>query len=440
MDEALVCYREALRLRPDYAEAHSNLVYGLNYHPGYDADAILAEARRWHRDHAAPLATCHHPHENDRDPDRRLRVGYVSNDFRDHPAAHLVLPLLSNHDRAEVEVYCYAGVVRPDRFTARFRSHADVWRSTVGVSDARFAALIRGDRVDVLVDLTLHMEGSRLLTFARRPAPVQVTWFGYPGTTGLSAIDYRLTDPHLDPPGETDGHYVERSVRLPETFWCYDPLAEDALEVNELPALAGEPFTFGCLNNFCKVNAVSLDLWSSVLRAIPGSRFVLLAPAGQARDRVRAHFERERIDGERLEFVDRQSRQGYLRTYHRIDVGLDPVPYNGHTTSLDAAWMGVPTLTVVGRTVVGRAGLSLLRSLGLPELAAESADEFVAIAAGLAGDRPRLAELRAGLRTRMARSPLMDGARFARGVEAAFRQMWRDRCKTDSAITDRPHA
>jgi protein O-GlcNAc transferase len=429
LDEAVACYREALPLTPDYAEAHSNLVYSLLYHPGYDAAAILREARCWHQRHAEPLVPSHRPHENDPDPDRRLRVGYVSSDFRDHPAAFILMPLFSNHDRGQFEVYCYSGVTRPDRFTDRFRAHADAWRGTVGLGNDRLAKLIRGDRIDVLVDLTLHMEGSRLLAFARCPAPVQVTWFGYPGTTGLSAVGYRLTDSHLDPPGETAALYAERSVRLPDTFWCYDPFAEDGLQVNELPALASEPFTFGCLNNFCKVNGGSLSLWAAVLRAVPGSRLLLLAPAGPTRDRVRAHLEREGVGGERVAFVERQPRPEYLRTYQRVDLALDPLPYNGHTTSLDAAWMGVPTVTLVGQTVVGRAGLSLLRNLALPELAAQSPDEYVAIAAALAGDRPWLARLRAGLRGRMASSPLMDGPRFAGGVEAAYRQMWRDWCR-----------
>jgi predicted O-linked N-acetylglucosamine transferase (SPINDLY family) len=289
--------------------------------------------------------------------------------------------------------------------------------------------MIRGDRIDVLVDLNLHMAGSRLLTFARRPAPIQVTWLGNPGTTGLSAIDYRLTDPHIDPPGETDAHYAERSVRLPDSFWCYDPLTDAGPEINELPALSGEPFTFGCLNNFTKVNAGSLTLWSVLLRATPGSRLLLLAPSGQPRDRVLVHLEREGVGKERVAFVDRQPRAEYLRTYHRIDLSLDPLPYNGHNTSLDAAWMGVPTVTLVGPTAVGRAGLSLLRNLGLPNLAAQSPEEYVAIAAGLAGDLSRLAGLRESLRGRMATSPLMDGPRIARGVEAAYRQMWHDWCR-----------
>jgi protein O-GlcNAc transferase len=271
--------------------------------------------------------------------------------------------------------------------------------------------------------------GSRLLAFARRPAPVQVTWFGYPGTTGLSAIDYRLSDPHLDPPGETDDCYSEQTVHLPDTFWCYDPLTDDEQEASELPAQTGESFTFGCLNNFSKVNAGVLDLWAAVLREVPGSRLLLLAPAGHARDRVRAHLEREGLSGLRVGFVDRQSRQKYLHCYSRVDVALDPLPYNGHTTSLDAAWMGVPTITQIGTTVVGRAGWSILNNLGLRELAAKTPAEYVAIAARLAGNLTRLRELRATLRARLRASPLMDGKRFARHMEDAYWKMWCKWCR-----------
>jgi predicted O-linked N-acetylglucosamine transferase (SPINDLY family) len=433
IDEAVACYRQALHLAPDCIEAHSSLVFNLHYHPGCDAAALLREARRWNQCHAEPLEPSQRPHDNDPNPSRRLRVGYVSPDFCVHPLACFLVPLMENHDHRAVEVCCYSGVIRPDHITDRIRARADLWRNTLGLADAQLAELIRADRIDVLVDVTMHMAGNRLLVFARRPAPVQITWLGYPGTTGLSAIDYRLTDPHLDPPGATDALYAERSVHLPDTFWLYDPLADGGPEVNPLPVLTGAPFTFGCLNNFCKVNPELLALWAGVLRAAPGSQLLLLAPAGQARDRVRACLERAGIGGERIAFLDRLPRAEYLRAYQQIDLGLDPLPYNGHTTSLDAAWMGVPTITLRGRTVVGRAGLSLLRNLGLTELAAESPGEYIAIAVALAGDRPRLAELRSGLRRRLAASPLMDGPRFCRSLEMAYRGTWRHWCQGQAA-------
>jgi predicted O-linked N-acetylglucosamine transferase (SPINDLY family) len=272
------------------------------------------------------------------------------------------------------------------------------------------------------------MARNRLLVFARKPAPVQVTFAGYPGTTGLSAIDYRLTDPYLDPPGLNDRHYSEESIRLCDTFWCYDPLASEPA-VNPLPALGKGHITFGCLNNFCKINASVLKLWAQVLKAIDHSQIMIRTAEGTHRQRTLGLLEQEGITPDRVTFVASQPRPQYLELYHRIDIGLDTFPYNGHTTSLDSFWMGVPVITLVGQTVVGRAGLSQLTNLGLPELIGQTPEQYVGLAAELAGDWPRLAELRATLRARMQKSPLMDAPRFARNVEAAYRAMWRRWCE-----------
>jgi protein O-GlcNAc transferase len=428
LDEAVAEYRVALRLKPDAAQVHSNLVRALHYHPGYDQPAIGDECRRWASRHAEPLRNEIRPHANLPDPERRLRIGYVASEFRDHVDSFFTVPLLSNHDPGAFEIVCYAQVTRPDALTERLRRHADVWRDIVGLSDAQVAELVRRDGIDILVDLKLHTGDNRLLVFARKPAPVQVTWLGYPGTTGLSTIDYRLTDPYLDPPGLFDACYTEESLRLPDTFWCYDPLTEQP-PVGTLPALESGAVTFGCLNAFSKINDGCLTLWARVLRAVPGSRLLLMAPQGPARDEVLDKLERQGIAAARVAFADKRSRPGYLELYHRIDLCLDPLPYNGHTTSLDAFWMGVPTLTMPGRTVVGRAGWSQLCNLDLKELAAETPEAYVALAAGLAGDLPRLQELRRTLRPRMSQSPLMDAGRFARHIESAYRQIWRRWCQ-----------
>jgi protein O-GlcNAc transferase len=426
--EALAGYQKVLRLKPDDVIAHDNLVMLLHYHPDYDANAILQEARRWNDQHAEPLAKFCQPHENSADPERRLRIGYVSPDFCNHAGAFFTKPFLSNHDHRQVETYCYAEVARPDDVSERLRAFVDVWRTTVGLTDEQVSDMVRKDQIDILVDLALHTANNRLLVFARKPAPVQCTWLGYPGTTGLSAMDYRLTDPYLDPPGENDSHYSERSIRLPDTFWCYDPHG-DQTPVNALPALSNGLITFGCLNKFNKLNDGVLMLWARVLHAVPQSRLLLLAPNGPARDHILALLEQQGIDERRLEFVDRQPRQQYLQLYHRVDLCLDPMPVNGHTTSLDAFWMGVPTITLIGNTVMGRAGWSQLCNLGMPDLAARSPNDYVALAVQLAGDMPRLQELRATLRARMRASPLMDGKRFARHMEQAYRQMWRTWCQ-----------
>jgi predicted O-linked N-acetylglucosamine transferase (SPINDLY family) len=265
------------------------------------------------------------------------------------------------------------------------------------------------------------MSHNRLLVFARKPAPIQVTWLGYPGTTGLTVMDYRLSDPWLDPEGVGGACYSERTHRLPETFWCYDPLT-DKPTVNPLPATANGFVTFGSLNNFCKVNHAILALWAQVLAAVPHSRLVLLAPPGQARADV---IRRLGIEPERVEFVCFQPRLQYLERYHRIDIGLDTFPYNGHTTSMDSLWMGVPVLTLRGQTIVSRAGHSLLANLGLQDWVTDSPTALVERAVALARGLTELASLRAGLRSRMEKSPLMDAARFAKNIENAYWQFYR---------------
>ncbi len=257
---------------------------------------------------------------------------------------------------------------------------------------------------------------------------MQVCWLAYPGSTGLSTIDYRLSDPYLDPPGMDESVYTERTIRLPDSFWCYDPLENRNIPVNSLPAQETGVVTFGCLNNFCKMNDGTLALWAEVLRQAAGSRLVLLAPQGSARQRTTERFRQEGIDPHRIEFVPQQPRREYLKVYHRIDVGLDSFPANGHTTSLDSFWMGVPVVSLVGQTTLSRAGWCQLSNLGLRDLAAQSPEQFVRIAVELATDLPRLNELRSNLRRRMQQSPLMDAPKFARGVEAAYRRMWHTWC------------
>jgi predicted O-linked N-acetylglucosamine transferase (SPINDLY family) len=289
------------------------------------------------------------------------------------------------------------------------------------------------DRIDILVDLTMHMAKGRPLLFARRPAPVQVAWLAYPGTTGSQAIGYRLTDPWLDPIDDAgaDNRYSERSLRLPDSFWCYDPLAT-APEPGPLPAERDGYVTFGCLNNPHKLTDRTFGLWAQVLNNVPRSRLLLLLlPSGTTRDIVRKKFSQLGIDDACLTLVSYQKREDYLRTYQSIDIALDVFPYNRHTTSLDALWMGVPVVTVIGKTPASRAGYSLVSNIGLSELAATTDAGFVACATRLASDLSALGDLRSGLRARMEASPLMDGARFARGMESAFRQMWKDWCDAE---------
>jgi predicted O-linked N-acetylglucosamine transferase (SPINDLY family) len=312
--------------------------------------------------------------------------------------------------------------------TGLLRRHAKQWQNTFGLTDERMAELIREDQIDVLVDLTMHMARNRMLLFARKPAPVQVTYLAYCSTTGLETMDYRLTDPHLDPPGMNDAYYSEQSIRLPETYWCY-PMHEQSPQVGPPPAPSTGEVTFGCLNNFCKVFPAALELWIQLLRATPKSQLVLYAREGNHRQRACDLLEHEGIDPHRLKFLGRVRLSEYFKRYDQIDVGLDPFPCNGGTTTCDALWMGVPVVTLAGRTAVGRGGVSILANVGLPELIAQTPQQYVQIATDLAGDLPRLAELRRTLRARMQASPLMDAPRFARNIEAAYRQMWRNWCR-----------
>jgi protein O-GlcNAc transferase len=418
LDEAIACFRKALELDPENAATHGNLAYALNFQ-SLDARPILDECLRWNARFALPLRPLDSARRPDASP-RRLKIGYVSPDFRDHCQSLFTVPLLAHHDHEAFEVFCYSSVERPDEYTRRIEGFADVWRDVRALDDAALCEVIRGDRIDILVDLTMHMANGRPLAFARKPAPVQIAWLAYPGTTGIGAIDYRLSDPRLDPE-DFDSHYSERTLRLADSFWCYDSLTNQP-DVNPLPALERGYPTFGCLNNPCKLTQDTLQLWGGVMRGLPEAQLLLMAPPGRHRRQLLRRLGAQEIAEERVRFVEFRPRAEYLRSYHDIDLGLDTFPYNGHTTSLDSLWMGVPVVTRVGRTCVGRGGLSQLFHVGLSELAAESDAGFVSTAVAWGSDIPRLAALRQQLRARLERSPLMDAARFAGSIEDAYRR------------------
>ena len=422
LNEAMASDRRAIELDPGNAAIHSNFLYTLSFHPDFDERAILAEMKLFAAAHLGAIPAPKTPAARQPMPGRRMRIGYVSPDFRNHCQSFFTLPLLSHHDRTNYEIHCYAHLPRPDLISARLAEHADVWRPTHLKSDEQLAAQISADGIDILVDLTMHMACGRPLLFARKPAPVQLAWLAYPGTTGNPAMDYRITDPWLDPPELGDDRYTETSLRLPDTFWCYDPLIS-GLQPNPLPASSAGHLTFGCLNNFCKISDDTLRRWGQVMARLPSSRLILLAASGRHRQRVLDRLAQYDIAAERIEFVGFQPRWQYLQTYQRIDICLDTLPYNGHTTSLDAYWMGVPVVSRVGASVVGRAGWSQLNNLGLAELAAFDDPSFIDIAVGLATDWSRLKHLRRTLRSRLEASPLMDGGRFAAAFEALYRRI-----------------
>jgi predicted O-linked N-acetylglucosamine transferase (SPINDLY family) len=430
LDEAIAAFAAALKLKPDYPVAHSNLIFTMHFHPGCDASSIGRELARWNHQHAEPLRRLIQPHLNDRDPDRRLRIGYVSPDFREHPVGRFLLPLLANHDKSQFEVFAYAQVFRSDATTERLRSHVDGWRGIVGLSDDQAADLIRQDQIDILVDLAMHTANNRLLVFARKPAPIQVSYLGYPDSTGLRAIDYRLSDVHADPPGTGDSS-TEQLVRLPRTFLCYRP-ADAAPPVGPVPARAAGRITFGSFNAPAKVNAPLVAMWSQVLNQIPDSRLILKSPGLQsdgAREHMSRYFPANLVETGRVELVGWTPTEAeHLRFYERIDIALDTFPYHGTATTCEALWMGVPIITLAGDAHMSRVGVSILRNIGLAELIADSPAQFVQIACRLASDTPRLGELRSTLRQRMRQSPLMDAPGFARDIESAYRRMWHTWC------------
>lgn len=431
LEEAVVAYRRALKGDPSNAGLQSNVILVLHYMSGVAPEVMAEEQARWNRQFADLLKADITAHRNSRDPERRLRVGYVSADFRDHTLGRNLMPLFRNHDRRSFEVVCYSGVHRPDELTVSFRAQADIWRSTVNLSDEELAKRIREDEVDILVDLALHTSGSRLRVFAREPTPVQVSFAGYPGGTGVRGIGWRLSDRFLES-GESSGREL---VGLIDSFWCYDPCGME-LPVNDLPRRAAGHVTFGSLNNFSKVNDGALALWARVMTAVDGSRLLLLSPQGCHRHHVLEILRKGGVTEDRVEFVEPRPRRKYLELYHRVDVMLDTFPYNGHTTSLDALWMGVPVVSLAGAQIVSRAGLSQLSNLDLPELVAFTENDYVKNAVELAHDLPRLERLRATLRSRTEGSDLMDGARFARGIESAYRMMWRRWCEGGDMPTE----
>jgi protein O-GlcNAc transferase len=429
LEEAIASYDQALATDPGNITAHSNQVYISYFHPDYGPKEIMAMQKRWSDQHAKPLRQFIKPLDNDRTPERRLRIGYVSPDFRHHVVGSNLLPLMRQHDHEQFEIFCYSSVPRADAMTGRLRSFADQWREIGEVKDAKAADMIRADKIDILVDLTLHMAGCRLTLFAHKPAPVQATYLGYCGGTALEEMDYRLSDPHMDPPDmDLAAAYTETTIHLPRTYWCYQP-PDPSPRSAPLPALKVGYITFGCLNNYSKVSAAAQEVWAQILAAVPNSRIVIHSHAGSHRQAVIERFEKAGVDKGRVEFISKQAVRQYFHTYDRIDIALDPFPYGGGITTCDGLWMGVPAITLSSRNAIGRGGRSILSNIGLPELIAFSPEQYKQIAVDLAGNLPRLTELRNKLREQMYRSPLMDAASFARDVEAAYRTMWRRYCE-----------
>ena len=427
-ESAVACHRRALALDPTLAPVWSNLAaamtYSLTHHPEAIREALEGFGRTFTRTISAiPLQ------DNAGKPDRRLKVGYVSPDFRRHAVAYFALPLIEGHHSEVVEIFCYYNHLQQDEWTTRFRARADHWRSVVTLSDEALARQIREDGIDILVDLAGHTEGSRLLTFALKPAPIQVTWMGYVTTTGLSTMDWRVTHTDADPPG-TESHYTEKLWRLQGTMWCYRPLPE-------MPPVTASPFerkghiTFGSFNRYSKNGSPVLAAWANILERVAGSRLLLCIPEGTVRQEVALFFGGRGIDPARIDCFAKVSHTDFWQLHGEVDIALDPFPFGGGTTTCETLWMGVPVITVTGREggdfpprFASRMGQAFLYNLGLNELVAGTVVEYCDIAVNLARDENRLRTLRKTLRSRMANAPLTDEARFVQEMEQAYREMW----------------
>ena len=429
--ESAAASREALQTDPLDARTWSNLLFGFNYRDDLSAAEIFAEHRRF-GDRFAPRRLPGHFGLAHRSPRRRLRVGYLSPDFRRHVVAGFFEPVLDHHDRRRFEVICYHSDQRQDAVTARLRQKTDLWRHIAGLDDDAAEALILGDRLDVLVDLAGHTAGNRLGVVARRVAPVQVTWLGYPNTTGLEAVDWRITDAVADLAPSAEALHTERLWRLPGTFLAYQPPA-DAPELGVPPCTLGRPVSFAAYNNFTKASDTVMALWARILAAVPEATLTVKTPAmGDARLREAAHARlvRAGCDPRRLRLAEgTTSYQQHLETFAHMDIALDTFPYHGTTTTCEALWMGLPVVTLAGDRHAARVGASLLSMVEAPDCVAQSGDDYVAAALRLAADPRALAVWRAGIRERMARSGLLDTAGLTRRLEAGYERMLAEACR-----------
>ena len=426
-DDAIANLRHAIDLAPDLAPAWEHLLIALNYAPGHSPAEIYSAHREFGRRFTPAEAAPRHA--NARDPERKLRVGYVSGDFRTHSVAQFMEPILEHHDHEALGIFCYYTLNYSDAVTERLKRHADAWHEVFSWPDQKLAERIRADGIDILVDLSGHTGHHRLLAFARKPAPVQATWLGYLNTTGLETMDWRITDRHAAPEG-FEAYHSERLYRLPDCQWCYRAPPE-ARSVTSPPSERTDRVTFAVFANPAKINHEMISLWCRLLAKLPHANLLVVGQGlPSIADEFRARFTRHGIAAERIALRGFRSFPEYLALHSEVDVILDTFPYSGGTTTCHALWMGVPVVSLEGETPASRGGASLLNVVGLQQLLADGSERYIEIALDLADDRTRLKELRAGLRERMLASPLMDIPRFTRNLEAAYREIWRSWCKS----------
>lgn len=429
--DAVKSLQAALRLDPSLHRAHSEMLHALNMLPELTPERIHEDHVEWARRHAGSARV--REHANGREAERRLRVGYLAADFRDPSVSFCLQPVLAWHDRSGFDVFCYSDAVAEDPVSWRLRARNVTWRATADLSDDQLVAGIREDRIDLLVDLAGHSAGGRRMpVLARKPAPVQAAWLGYPCTTGLDAMDYRITDRHICPDG-FERYYAERLVRLPGSQWCFKS-EFDTPDVAPPPSTLQHAVTFGALHDLAALTPEVIALWARLLGSVPGSRLIIAARgADRPAARLPEKFAVAGVDPGRIEALGDLSAASQLRLHGRIDINLDVFPCSGAAAALRSLWMGVPFVTLRGSAFASRNAAGILDEVGLRELVAETEDGYAETAAALARDRERLARLRGELRGRLERSQLMEAERFTRGLEAAYRKMWRAWCAQEPA-------
>jgi protein O-GlcNAc transferase len=433
LDEAEACYRSVIQRRPNYLVPFQNLLNTMLYKSRYNIQTAFSEHLKFAKCYAEPLSAAIIPHSNERTTNRRLKIGYVSPDFRKHAVAYFIEPVIIAHNREHFEIFCYSNGFLYDEVTKSIQNHTNQWRSIIEMSDEEATELIRKDEIDILIDLAGHTARNRILLFARKPAPIQISWIGYLATTGLSTIDYKITDNFTDPPGEMEYFYTENLIRLPDSFLCFLP-DKDSPAIGTLPALSAGYITFGSFNKLIKVTSEVFVLWAKILEKLPESRLILKGKSFHDKATCQYAtnmFIQRGIAVERITLQSWDPSPKHLDAYNEVDIGLDTFPFNGAATTCEAMWMGVPVITLAGTAYHSRVGVSLLSNVGLPELVAKTSDEYVSIAINLAKDLKRLQSLREHLREIMKDSPLCDAKRFTTNLEMCYRKMWETWCKSD---------
>lgn len=425
IDEALIYYNKAIEIQPHNMIANSNIMLCLNY-SNLDSQSIFNEHKKWEERVKPGLSIKLTNYKNIEFEKKPIRIGYISGDFKTHSVAYFIEPILKNHDRSQFKIYCYSDVANPDPVTERMRQLSDKWCSIYKEPTDRVVSSIMDDGIDILVDLAGHAGSRRLPVFLNRPAPCQVTYLGYPNTTGLSTMDYRLTDDWSDPEG-IDKYYTEKLIRIKDGFLCYKPPVAPA--VQESPCIKNGYITFGSFNNLSKISQEVITLWTNVLKSIPDSKLMIKSKSFNDEKTLNYYikqFTDRSIKRERLLFLGRSpSIEEHLNCYNNIDIALDTMPYNGTTTTCEAMWMGVPVITLDGTCHSGKVGVSLLRRIGLAGMIADSPEKFIAIAIFLSKDKKLLKNFRNGLRGSLAQSSICDGKTFTRNLEEAYLQMWK---------------